>query len=61
MKHKNFKLEDATFTVYAHTKNVLHVSGLKSLFHLEQFEQALKKKYDIVYMKIDNKLYSQRD
>ena len=60
-KHKNFKLEDATFTVYAHTKNVLHVSGVKSLFHLEQCEQALKKKYDIVYMKIDNRLYSHKD
>ena len=61
MKHKNFKLEDATFTVYAHTKNVLHVSGVKSLFHLEQCEQALKKKYEIVYMKIDNRLYSHKD
>ena len=61
MKHKNFKLEDATFTVYAHTKNVLHVSGVKSLFHLEQCELALKKKYEIVYMKIDNRLYSHKD
>ena len=60
-KHKNFKLEDATFTVYAHTKNVLHVSGVKSLFHLEQCELALKKKYEIVYMKIYNRLYSHKD
>ena len=60
-KHKNFKLEDATFTVYAHSKNVLHVSGVKSIFHLEKCELALKKKYEIVYMKIDNRLYSHKD
>ena len=59
--HKSFKLEDATFTVYAHTKNVLHVSGLKSLFHLEQCEQALKKKYQVLSLKIDNRMYSHKD
>ena len=60
-KHKNFKLEDATLTVYAHSKNLLHVSGVKSIFHLEKCELALKKKYEIVYMKIDNRLYSHKD
>ena len=60
-KHMSFKLENATFTVYAHTKNVLHVSGLKSLFHLGQCEQALKKKYDVISLKIDNRMYSHKD
>ena len=59
--HKSFKLEDATLTVYAHTKNVLHVSGLKSLFHLEQCKQALKKKYQVLSLKIDNRMYSHKD
>ena len=47
-KHMSFKLENATFTVYAHTKNVLHVSGLKSLFH-------------VISLKIDNRMYSHKD
>ena len=51
-KHMSFKLENATFTVYAHTKNVLHVSGLKSLFHLEQCKLAINKRYEVLFMKL---------
>ena len=34
---------------------------MKSLFHLEQCKLAINKRYEVLFMKIDNRLYTHKD
>ena len=56
-----FKIDSVTCTVYSHSKNILHITGIKSFFHLEQIKMRINIMYHIVSYKIDNQFYSHKD
>ena len=56
----NFKIEDVSCTVYPHSKNVIHVTGIKSFFHLNQCKEYIKRKFNLISYKIDNQFFSHK-
>ena len=54
---------DVVFTVYNHNTSCTHVTGVKSLNHLDQCKVYIKKKFNIRISQviIDNQFYSHRD
>ena len=56
-----FLIDSVTCTVYSHSKNVLHITGIKSFFHLEQLKLKINRMFHLVSYKIDNQFYSHKD
>ena len=52
-----FLVDSATCTVYSHSKNILHITGIKSFFHLDQIKIRINKMFHLVTYKIDNQFY----
>ena len=56
-----FILDNVSCTVYSHSKNIVHVTGIKSFFHLNQIKSEINRLYCLVSLKIDNQFYSHKD
>jgi TATA-box binding protein (TBP) (component of TFIID and TFIIIB) len=56
-----FLVDSATCTVYSHSKNILHITGIKSFFHLDQIKMRINRMFHLVSYKIDNQFYSHKD
>ena len=56
-----FLVDSVTCTVYSHSKNVLHITGIKSFFHLDQIKMRINKMFHLVSYRIDNQFYSHKD
>ena len=56
-----FLVDSASCTVYSHSKNILHITGIKSFFHLDQIKMRINRMFHLVSYKIDNQFYSHKD
>ena len=56
-----FLVDSVTCTVYSHSKNILHITGIKSFFHLDQIKMRINKMFYLVSYRIDNQFYSHKD
>ena len=56
-----FVIDSATCTVYSHSKNIVHTTGIKSFFHLNQIKTKMNRMFHLVSYKIDNQFYSHKD
>ena len=56
-----FLVDSVTCTVYSHSKNILHITGIKSFFHLDQIKMRINKMFHLVSYRIDNQFYSHKD
>ena len=56
-----FLVDCVTCTVYSHSKNILHITGIKSFFHLDQIKMRINKMFHLVSYRIDNQFYSHKD
>jgi len=59
----NFKIGNATFTIYRHSTSRLNVTGVKSILELKNYKRKMEKyfKQPIVTVKIDNTFFSKKD
>ena len=56
-----FLVDSVTCTVYSHSKNILHITGIKSFFHLDQIKMRINKMFHLVSYRIGNQFYSHKD
>ena len=56
-----FVIYSATCTGYSHFKNIVHTTGIKSFFHLNQIKTRMNRLFRLVSYKIDNQFYLHKD
>lgn len=62
-KKINFKINNASFTIYKHTPSLLNVTGVKSMKQLVKYKTIMEDYYKqpIVKVRIDNTFFSKKD
>ena len=58
-----FKINNASFTIYKYKCDRIHITGLKSVTMLKYYRNILEYKYrqEVIEVRIDNMFYSKKD